>query len=242
MLMLMIKSVRPAAALDLRFMTSTLNSSCARMSWMFLKAVLGTRPSSIFCLKPSIISRKAGGGDIIFCAAFHEVSTFLKGMSFCWIMQRHAPVTRSTPAGGCLSDFSSPRSLTLSDSSAAEAAISAGSAAASLFSISALSAMTSTSTLEAASAILLALAASMPALPFSSSSLGIMASTSIFLASTSTVFTLISSSSSPTPSAVVSSLITPSESLVILSLTIFRRCASIWRKSAMSSRKDLGVV
>ena len=43
---------------------------------MLGKLDLGTRPSSIFCLKPSIISRKAGGGDIIFCAAFHEVSTF----------------------------------------------------------------------------------------------------------------------------------------------------------------------
>ena len=65
-----------AAAFDLRFMISTVKSSLDTSSWMLGKADLGTRPSSIFCLKPSIISRKAGGGDIIFCAAFHEVSTF----------------------------------------------------------------------------------------------------------------------------------------------------------------------
>ena len=82
------KSVRPAAAFDLRFIVSTVNCSSAISPWMFGKAVLGTRPSSIFCLKPSIISRNAGGGDIIFCAAFHEVSTFLKGMSFVWLVQR----------------------------------------------------------------------------------------------------------------------------------------------------------
>ena len=76
MLMLMMKSVRPAAAFDFLRWMSTLKSGSLSRSWMLGKLDLGTSPSSIFCLKPSIISRKAGGGDIIFCAAFHEVSTF----------------------------------------------------------------------------------------------------------------------------------------------------------------------
>mmetsp|Transcript_72856 Transcript_72856/g.199925 ORF Transcript_72856/g.199925 Transcript_72856/m.199925 type:complete len:230 (+) Transcript_72856:4250-4939(+) len=227
MLMLMIKSVRPAAAFDFLRWISTSKCSSLSRSWMLAKLDLGTRPSSIFCLKPSITSRNLGGGDIIACAAFHDVSTFLNGMSLVCSRQMHAPVTSSTPAGGFLSDLSSPRSLTFSESSAADAATSAGSAASSLVSMPAFIAITSASFFSAAAAMMFALAASSPALPFSSSSLGIIASTSAFFASTSTALILISSSSSATPAAVVSSLSTPSDSLRMLSSIRLRRSASI---------------
>mmetsp|Transcript_31313 Transcript_31313/g.78076 ORF Transcript_31313/g.78076 Transcript_31313/m.78076 type:complete len:210 (+) Transcript_31313:4233-4862(+) len=209
---------------------------------MLGKLDFGTKPSSIFCLKPSICSKNLGGGDIMACAAFHDVSTFLKGMSLVCNRHRHAAVTSSTPAGGFLSDFSSPRSLTFNESRAADAAMSAGSAAANLVSMSAFMAMTSASFFSAAAAMTFALAASSPAFPFSSSSLGIIASTSAFFASTSTAFTLISSSSSATPAAVDSSLSTPSESFLMFEKIFARRSKSIALYSAMSSRKDFGVV
>mmetsp|Transcript_35994 Transcript_35994/g.94709 ORF Transcript_35994/g.94709 Transcript_35994/m.94709 type:complete len:234 (-) Transcript_35994:728-1429(-) len=226
-LMLMMKSVRPAAAFDFLRWISTSKCSSLSSSWMLAKLDLGSSPSSMRCLKPSIVSRNLGGGDIMACAAFHDVSTFLKGMSLVCSRQMHAPVTSSTPAGGFLSDLSSPRSLTLRPSSAAAAATSAGSAAASLTSMPAFISMTSFSLMVAAEAILLALAASSPALDFSSSSLGIIASTSCFLASTSTALILICSSSPATDSAVASSLMTPFDRRVMLACTASRRLESI---------------
>mmetsp|Transcript_73037 Transcript_73037/g.145235 ORF Transcript_73037/g.145235 Transcript_73037/m.145235 type:complete len:234 (-) Transcript_73037:6625-7326(-) len=226
-LMLMMKSVRPAAAFDFLRWISTSNHSSFSRSWMLGKLDLGTKPSSMRCLKPSIVSRNLGGGDIIIWAAFQLVSTFLKGMSLVCSRQSAAAVTSSTPAGGFFSAFSSPKSLTVRPSSAWAAATSAGSAAASLTSISAFIATTSASFLVAAEAMTLALAASSPALPFSSSSLGTIASHSAFFASTSMDLAITSSCSTDTEAAVDSSLMTPSDSFLI--------CASV------TSRRDLSI-
>ena len=121
----------------------------------------------------------------------------------------HAPVTSSMPAGGDLRFLSSPKSFLLIESSAAAAAIRAGSAASRSFWIEAFIAKTSASFLVAASAMMLALAASAPAFSFSDSSFGTITFTDWIFSSTSIAFTLSSSCSRPTDAAVVLSLSTP---------------------------------
>ena len=95
--MLMMKSVRPAAAFDFLRWISTSNHSSLSRSWMLAKLDLGSSPLSMRALKPSMVSRNLGGGDIMATAAFQLVSIFLKGASLVCSKQMHAAVTSSTP-------------------------------------------------------------------------------------------------------------------------------------------------
>mmetsp|Transcript_23409 Transcript_23409/g.78735 ORF Transcript_23409/g.78735 Transcript_23409/m.78735 type:complete len:226 (-) Transcript_23409:2068-2745(-) len=223
--MLSTQSQRPAAALDLERMASTLNHSFSRRGRMFLKFCLGTWPASILSLKVRSSSKNLLTSFIICWLAFQEAS--ILPLPPGWRRYTQAPVTSSMPAGGLARDLSSPRSFLLRESRAAAAFSRAGSAAARSFSILIFISLTATSFSAAADAITLALAASSAALAFSSSSLGIMASHLIFFSSTSTCFTLRSSSRSPTSLAVFSSLVTPEERRWMLCSVAPRRRASM---------------
>mmetsp|Transcript_31121 Transcript_31121/g.92728 ORF Transcript_31121/g.92728 Transcript_31121/m.92728 type:complete len:236 (-) Transcript_31121:6695-7402(-) len=235
--MLMAHSHRPAAARDLVQIASRLKCSSARYGRVASTVFFDTWPASITFLKSLSRSRNLSTLPMSFCAACHDLSLGLPSSRMIT-----TAVISSTPAGGFLSDFASPKSFLLSVSSAASACATSGSAAARSFSHDACFSDTSLAITAHFSASTCAAAFSTPTFSFSTPTCSANTLALATLCSTSTAMTFAASISTSTSACTFCSLFSPLSSRSMLSCVAWRFLPSTFLYSLMSSRNVLGVV